>query len=266
MTEPRGGGSTPPALPDPVSSSPPVAIVLAAGLGARLRAVQAERPKGFVEIGGEPLVARSVAALRDAGIRDFVFVVGWRAEFYRDWLAAALPGARCVPNADYAATGSLRSLRLGAAAAPGRDVLVVESDLLYEAGAPARLLAEPPGDVLLTSGFTRSGDEVWVYAEPAGRLRRLDKQAWEGRTPAGELVGLTRLTAATMARLAAAAAALPAAAHYEDGLNAICAEIPVRLRHEPGLVWCEIDDPAHLERARREIWPRLQAAAKNPVP
>ncbi len=243
-----------------------MAIVLAAGLGARLRAVQAERPKGFVEIGGAPIIARSVAALRAAGIREFVFVVGWRAEVYRAWLAAELPGARCVPNAEFASTGSLRSLLLGATAAPGRDVLVVESDLLYEAGAPARLLAEPPGDVLLASGFTRSGDEVWVYAEPPGRLRRLDKRPWEGRTPAGELVGLTRLTAAAVARLAAAAAALPATAHYEDGLNAICGEIPVRLRHEPALVWCEIDDPAHLERARSAIWPRLQAVAKNRAP
>ncbi len=243
-----------------------MAIVLAAGLGSRLRSVQAERPKGFVPIDGAPIIARSAAALQAAGIREFVLVVGWREEVYRDWAAAELAGATCVPNPDYAATGSLRSLLLGAATVPGRDVLVVESDLLYDPGAPARLLAEPAGNVLLASGFTGSGDEVWVYAGPDGRLRRLDKQRWDGRTPAGELVGLTRLTAATIAELAAAAKHLPAAAHYEDGLNAICGETPVRLRHEPALVWCEIDDPAHLERARREIWPRLQALAKNPAP
>ncbi len=242
-----------------------VAVVLAAGLGSRLRDVHRERPKGFVEINGEPIVARSVRALRRAGVRDFVFVVGWHAEVYRAWCATECPGARCVDNADYATTGSLRSLLLGAAAVPGRDVVVVESDLLYEQRAPECLLAAPERDTILLSGFTGSGDEVWAYERAPGRLASLTKQRLAGPVPAGELVGLSRLSAGLLGELGAAAATLSPLAHYEDGLTALAGARPITLLPVPDLVWCEIDDPAHLARARELVWPRIAAADRAEV-
>ncbi len=237
-----------------------VAVVLAAGLGSRLREVHRERPKGFVEIGGEPIIARSVRALQRAGVQEFVFVVGWHAEVYRAWCAAECPGARCVDNADYATTGSLRSLLLGAAAVPGRDIVVVESDLLYEQRAADVLRSAPEADTILLSGFTGSGDEVWAYEQAPGRLARLTKQRQAGAEPVGELVGLSRLSAGLLPELALAAQTLPALAHYEDGLSALAATRPIGVLRVPDLAWCEIDDPAHLARAQEKIWPLVTAA------
>lgn len=238
--------------------------MLAAGLGSRLRAVHDTRPKGFVEIGGEPIIARSVAALRQAGISEFVFVVGWQAHVYRAWCTAACPGAICVDNSAYATTGSLASLLIGAAAAPGRNLVVAESDLLYEPRASQLLLAAPADDTVLISGFTRSGDEVWAYEAAPRRLAHLSKQRDPARTPVGELVGLTRMSAALLGELRAAAATLPAGAHYEDGLNALAARRPIALLPVSDLIWGEIDDPAHLARAQHELWPRIAALSPKP--
>lgn len=238
-------------------------MILAAGLGARLRAVHAAKPKGFVEIDGRPIIARSVEALKSAGVADFVFVVGWQGQVYRDWCREACPEAICVENADYATTGSLCSLVLGCAVVPGRDVIVVESDLLYERRAPVLLMKAPAADTVLISDFTQSGDEVWAYGDEQGgslRLAHLGKQRLAGREPSGELVGLSRFSAALVAALGEAARTLPAGAHYEDGLNAVCGARPVALLRQPGLAWCEIDDAAHLERARGKIWPRILAS------
>jgi 2-aminoethylphosphonate-pyruvate transaminase len=241
----------------PLSDS--VAVVLAAGLGSRLRAVQ-EKPKGFVEIGGEPIIARSVRALQRAGLREFVFVVGWHADVYRVWGATGCPGAIFVDNPEYATTGSLCSLLLGAAAVPGRNLVVVESDLLYEPRAPELLLAAPDADTVLISGFTQSGDEVWAYERAPRQLGRLTKQRAAGAPPAGELVGLTRMSIGLVADLVIAARTLPASAHYEDGLNVAAETRPVSLLPVSDLAWCEIDDPAHLARARQSVWPRVAAA------
>lgn len=235
-------------------------MILAAGLGSRLQAVHRDEPKGFVDAGGGPIVARSVAALRRAGVREFVIVTGWQAARYRAWCAAECPGAVCVDNPAFATTGSLRSLLIGRAAAPGRDVVVVESDLLYEQRAADAVVRAPARDTILVGGFTGSGDEVWVHGDTDGRLARLTKQAQPGRTPLGELVGLSRLSAPVLDALAAAEPTLPAGAHYEDGLNAVAAARPIALLHLPGLVWCEIDDAAHLARARTAVWPRVVAA------
>jgi 2-aminoethylphosphonate-pyruvate transaminase len=245
----------------------PTAVILAAGLGLRLRSVEAARPKGLIEIGGEALLTRSVRALRAAGVRDFIVVTGWKSEHLAAWAAVACPAARCVENAAFATTGSLASLLIGAAAVPGRDLLIVESDLLYEWRAPRELLAAPAGDTVLVSGFTGNGDEVWVYPDAQGNLRSMSKRADAGAQPLGELVGLTRVSAPAMAALHAAATRLPATAHYEEGLNAIAASRPIALRLLADLVWGEIDDPAHLERARSRVWPRILAAdLRPPVP
>ncbi len=234
-------------------------MILAAGLGSRLRPVVADRPKGFVDVAGEPLIARSTRLLRAAGVTDFVLVVGWRAEHYREWAAAQPATVRCIENREYATTGSLRSLILGLESSGARDVVLVESDLLFEARAARAVAGGPPRDVILLSGPTRSGDEVWAYGRTDGRLRRLTKTAEPGVEPRGELVGLSRIHGPALDALRAAAFALPAEAHYEDGLTAIAAEQAIALQKVDDLAWCEIDDAAHLERARREVWPRIRA-------
>jgi choline kinase len=142
------------------------------------------------------------------------------------------------------------------------DILVVESDLLYEARALTALLAAPARNTLLASGPTGSGDEVWVYGRDR-RLARLDKGAWAGAPRLGELVGLTRLSAEFVRALAAAAPSLPAGAHYEEGINALCAERAVEVLRLDELAWCEIDDGAHLARARGAVWPRICAAEQR---
>lgn len=238
----------------------PVAVIMAAGMGTRLGGVGASEPKGFIRIGDRPIIARSVDSLRDAGITEFVFVVGWRASAYHDWCAAECPEAVCITNDEYASTGSLASLVAGCAAVPGRDVLAVESDLLYERKAVQSLLLAPAADTVLLSGATDSGDEVWVYGDAQSHLTFMSKQPRVGVAPTGELVGLSRLSSTVVNALAVASRTLPASAHYEDGLNAVCQQHPISLLTIPGLVWCEIDHAAHLERARAAIWPRIVAA------
>ncbi|HEU5080264.1 MAG TPA: NTP transferase domain-containing protein [Opitutaceae bacterium] len=236
----------------------PTAVILAAGMGTRLRAVHAEKPKGFVEIDGTAIIARSLALLEAAGVRDIVLVAGWRDDVYRAFLARRFPGVRVLVNRDFATTGSLASLRLGAAAVES-DILVVESDLLYEARALPALLAAPSRNTLLASGLTRSGDEVWVYARDH-RLAQLSKQPWSGAPRLGELVGLTRLSRELYLEMDRAANSLPAAAHYEDGLNAVCGQHAIDVLRLENLAWCEIDDSAHMQRAKESVWPCIQKA------
>jgi len=238
----------------------PTAVILAAGLGARLRSVQPDEPKGFVVVGEGAIIARSLRLLRAAGVHDLVLVAGWREEVYRAFLARHHPAARLVINRDYATTGSLASLVLGARGAAG-DVLVVESDLLYEYRALTALLAAPGRNTLLASGPTGSGDEVWVYGR-GGRLAHLGKGAWAGAPRLGELVGLTRLSGELAQALIAAASGLPASAHYEDGINAVCPRHAIEVLRLDDLAWCEIDDGGHLARARQSVWPRIEAAER----
>jgi NDP-sugar pyrophosphorylase family protein len=122
------------------------ALILAAGLGTRLRGQWDEQPKGLLPVDGLSLIARSVAHLQAAGLRDIVLVTGHLASRYEEW-ASNLDGLRCVHNPDFARAGSFFSLCIGAAAQPG-PFLLLESDLLYEPAAldaPAQSSPSRPG-------------------------------------------------------------------------------------------------------------------------
>ncbi len=56
------------------------AIVLAAGEGRRLRPLTQTRPKHMIEIGGRPLLEHHLSSLRDAGIREILLVVNYKAD------------------------------------------------------------------------------------------------------------------------------------------------------------------------------------------
>jgi choline kinase len=208
-------------------------------------------------VGAGPIVARSLGLLRASGIDEIILVAGWRAELYGEFLAGRFPEVRMLVNTRFAETGSLASLRIGMEGLRG-DILVAESDILYEARGLSELLGSPSASAVLTSGPTKSGDEVWAYGS-GGRLSRLDKASWDGAPRAGELVGLARLSAACAAALARSAEGLGDSAHYEDGISAVCGEHEVALAHVPDLAWCEVDTPQHLARARSQVWPRIAA-------
>jgi len=52
-------------------------VVLAAGEGKRMRPLTAKRPKVMLPLANRPMMEHLVIAARDAGIQDFVFVVGY---------------------------------------------------------------------------------------------------------------------------------------------------------------------------------------------
>ena len=61
------------------------AVVLAAGRGTRMRELTAEVPKPMIEVRGKPVLQHIIEGLRDAGIREFFVVVGYRANAVRNF-------------------------------------------------------------------------------------------------------------------------------------------------------------------------------------
>ncbi len=241
------------------------AIILAAGMGLRLRSVADDRPKGLIEIEGETLVGRSVRLLRGAGIARITLVVGHRAADYERFAEGQSDIALAV-NPAFASTGSMASLAVGLGCVDG-PVLALESDIAYEARALPQLLAGPP-DATLLSGPTGAGDEVWVDAG-SGTIRAMSKIAGDLTTITGEFVGLTRLSAAACAAMRDTFTEFErdhghGRMDYETGaLVAIAHRFPIAAVLIPDLCWGEVDDDRQLERVTREVWPAVTKAAEG---
>lgn len=257
-----------------MSAAPAVistAVILAAGRGTRLAGHVQDYPKGFLRLGPQPIIEESIDRLVAAGIRDVLIVTGHCAGHY-DELAQRRPGlVRVVHNPRYADSGSMYSLWCARDLVRG-PFLLLESDLVYEPRALHRLLDDPSADAILLSGATQAGDEVYVEVRE-GRLLNMSKQAaMLGAPPAGELVGITKISDELfrlMCAIAERAFASSLRFDYEtDCLVAAARERPIACPVVTDLVWGEIDDPAHLARVRDTVYPEImrRSAASVAVP
>lgn len=61
------------------------AVILAGGLGTRLREETEYRPKPMVDVGGRPIIWHIMKALSCGGITDFVVCAGYRGDVIRDY-------------------------------------------------------------------------------------------------------------------------------------------------------------------------------------
>ena len=234
------------------------AVILAAGLGSRLRGPFENQPKGFLQLGDTPIIEESLGKLIGAGITDILIVTGYCHEVY-DRIAEKFPFVRTVFNPDYATTGSMLSLCV-AAQCIHADFLLLESDLIYEFSALQTLQNSSHKNIILLSGKTDSGDEVYVGVQ-GDRIVNLSKNRKAIGTLGGELVGISKLSRTLvleMADLGCGKTETTPQYHYEDCLTDLSDTAAIRYECIEDLAWMEIDDSNHLQKAREKIYPLIQ--------
>ncbi len=159
------------------------AIVLAAGLGTRLRPLTCATPKPLMPVWGEPMLARMVALLRARGVEDIVVNCHYLPEQVQAWCEAN--GCRAVFEPEILGTGGvLNPLRdwIG-----NDDFYLVNADVVLEnlpdlEAALARKNFEPGVDVLGAALVTEEGPRT-VEIEPESKLVTCWKSpdpGWDG--------------------------------------------------------------------------------------
>ena len=247
--------------------NPPIrtAIILAAGMGTRMKHTGAQMPKGFLRLGDRPIIEESLWHLEAVGVRRVVIVTGHLAHFY-DRLADKYQGlVETVRNPRFADSGSMASLSC-AAGRVAEDFLLLESDLIYERRALTECLAFPRDNVVLLSDFTNSGDEVFVQTR-RGCLAEMSKNRGRlGPDIAGEFVGISKISCKLYEVMLREAANRFMTSHHvdydTDCLAAVARRMPVYCHLVEDLRWHEIDDESHFHRAKHSIHPAILEKAR----
>jgi len=235
------------------------AVIVAAGLGSRLKEKTVSIPKGFLELGGIAIVEWSVQKLLACGIEKIIIGTGYHAEAY-DELAKKYPAIQTAFSADFETTSSMATLSVCAPYVTD-DFLLLESDLIYDSIGLNVLCNDIHENVILASGATNSGDEVYLEAANGHFLKALSKNKAELSSTYGELVGITKISRSLLSSMCAyyekKRAELPKL-DYEHAIMACTDSNPVFIRKIEYYAWREIDDDSHLEMAQNEILPLIQ--------
>lgn len=234
------------------------ALILAAGKGTRLRPFTHDMPKGFIKATDESLVERSIRMLKEHGIENIVVGCGHLGIHYEG--IQEKYGLKIYYNHDYASTGSLCTMILSNDLVT-EDFLLLESDIMYEPRALSTLIGESRQNVVLASGKTDSGDEVYVEAKEDDELVQMSKKREDIKNLKGELTGMSRLSKDTLKALTNLVANDPEWRNndYEQGLVKLASQQDVKVKLVEDLVWCEIDSEVHLARAKKVIVPKLKS-------
>lgn len=79
------------------------AIIPVAGTGTKLRPHTYSQPKALIPIAGKPILAFIIDEMIEAGVNDFVFIVGYLGDKIRDFVEKNIPTSpRTLPNKAHA--------------------------------------------------------------------------------------------------------------------------------------------------------------------
>ena len=108
-------------------------IILAGGLGTRLRSVVADVPKCMAPVHNKPFLAYIIAYLESYGIERFIFSLGYKHEVITKYLTMHFPrlNAELVVEEEPLGTGG--GIKLGCEKAMSKDVIVANGDTLFKA-------------------------------------------------------------------------------------------------------------------------------------
>jgi 2-aminoethylphosphonate-pyruvate transaminase len=137
------------------------AVILAAGEGIRLGPLGKEIPKGMLRLGTRTIIEESIIRLGRAGIERVLVVTGHLSEQFRVLTEVFPRTVALAHNEEYRSGGSLSTLVASFDHIEG-DFLVLESDIVYEQRALDAVVGSTDGSMVLVSGETHAGDEVWV--------------------------------------------------------------------------------------------------------
>jgi len=113
------------------------AVVLAGGLGTRLRAAVADRPKVLASVAGRPFLAFLLDQLRDAGVRDAVICLGYLGEQIRERFGEEHRGMHVEYTQEKTPLGTGGALRSTVDMAHSDPVIAMNGDSYCEADLAA---------------------------------------------------------------------------------------------------------------------------------
>lgn len=172
------------------------AIILAAGMASRLRPLTENTPKCLLKVGEKCLLQRSIDALASNGIHDFVIVTGYLHEMIETFVAEQYGNninVKFIHNDVFDSTNNIYSLWLARPEAEGQEILLLDSDLLYDPRIITKVMESDADNVLTLIRHELGEEEMKVVLDREnGTIIEISKTC-NPADAAGESLGIEKM-------------------------------------------------------------------------
>jgi choline kinase len=167
------------------------AVILAAGTASRLRPLTNNTPKCLLKIGQKNILELTIENLVANGLSEIVIVTGYLENQIRDFINLRFPDLDITfyYNEFYGSTNNIYSLWLAGQAIHGDDLLLMDSDIVFDRQIIAKLISSGYKNCLAMKRHAVLDEEIKVRTNQNGRVLEISKEV-NPSDAAGESVGI----------------------------------------------------------------------------
>ena len=135
------------------------AIILAAGMGSRLKALTKDNPKCMVKVNGETLIERVLSQLDKCNLEEIILVLGYKKEVLKEYInnLGIETKISYIDNDIYDKTNNIYSLYMAKEEMLKNDILLLESDLIFDDSILKNLTADSNKNMAVIASY-----EPWM--------------------------------------------------------------------------------------------------------
>ena len=169
-------------------------VILAAGISSRLRPLTDSTPKCLLDLGGKTILGRTLENLRANNVTKILIVTGYREHQIREFVSREFPdlAVQFLLNEQFASTNNIYSLWLTRDQVLGHDILLLDSDIVFDSRILGLLLRSAHENCLaVTAGVELGSEEIKVRIGDQGYIVEISKEV-EPAAAIGESIGIER--------------------------------------------------------------------------
>jgi choline kinase len=235
------------------------AIILAAGIGSRVRPLTDNTPKSLLKIGEKTILEQMLTNIRAVGITEVAIITGYLEEKIKSFIAVHFGdlSVTFIKNEQYMDTNTGYSLLLAKDFIGSDDFVKFDADVVFEQAVLEKLLKETiPNALCIDTNIHLEKEEVKVILGEGNKVLEVGKKL-DPHKAHGESIGIEKIGGEAVHMLFSELERLmqdPAnyKEYYDDSYTTLVANgSPFAAVDITGLKWVEIDTHEDYDRAQQ---------------